>query len=50
MHHLHVQTLSRVAFTSSSGERHEGIGVLETLVLGAHQPSGFSGVADGFSA
>jgi len=50
MHHLHVQTLSRVAFSSSSGEHHEGIGVLETLVLGAHQPSGFSGVADGFSA
>lgn len=49
MHHLHVQTLSRVRFSSSTGETHEGIGVLETLVLGAHQPSGFIGIADGFT-
>jgi hypothetical protein len=49
MHHLHVQTLSRVRFSSSTGETHEGIGVLETLVLGAHQPSGFTGIADGFT-
>lgn len=50
MHHLHVQTLSRVTATDSAGVVHEGIGVLETLVLGAHSPSGFTGVNDGFSA
>lgn len=48
MHHLHTQTLSRVKMTLSTGEIHHGIGVLETLVLGAHAPSGFKGLDDGF--
>ena len=48
MHHLHTQTLSRVEMTLSTGEVHHGIGVLETLVLGAHAPSGFRGMDDGF--
>lgn len=47
MHHLHVQTLSRVTATDESGTSHTGIGVLETLVLGAHNPSGFVGINDG---
>lgn len=47
MHHLHVQTLSRVTATDSDGNTHSGIGVLETLVLGAHSPSGFAAVNDG---
>jgi hypothetical protein len=49
MHHLHTQTLSNVTLTTSAGEIHRGIGVLETLVLGAHSPSGFSGMTDGHS-
>lgn len=49
MHHLHTQTLSRVTMTMSSGEIHQGIGVLETLVLGAHEPSGFVGMNDGYA-
>lgn len=47
MHHIHVQTLSHVECQLSDGTRHEGIGVLETLVLGAHSPSGFAGLGDG---
>jgi hypothetical protein len=34
--------------TLSTGEIHQGIGVLETLVLGAHAPSGFVGLDDGY--
>jgi hypothetical protein len=50
MHHLHTQTLSNVTMTMSTGEVHRGIGVLETLVLGAHSPNGFTGMADGYTA
>lgn len=50
MHHLHTQTLSNVTMTLSSGEVHKGIGILETLVLGAHAPSGFAGLDDGYVA
>lgn len=49
-HYLHVQTLSSVVCTESTGETHTGMGVLETLVIGAHSPSGFSGLADGHSS
>lgn len=47
--YLHVQTLSHVTCSLSNGETHRGIGVLETLVLGGHQPSGFTGITDGYS-
>jgi len=47
-HYLHVQTLSHVVCRTSSGHSHRGIGVLETLVIGAHSPSGFSGMTDGY--
>jgi hypothetical protein len=50
MHHLHVQTLSHVSCSLPDGSSHTGIGVLETLVLGAHEPSGFVGLNDGFPA
>lgn len=46
-HHIHVQTLSNVTLTAQDGSQKQGIGVLETLVLGAHQPSGFTGINDG---
>jgi hypothetical protein len=49
LHHLHTQTLCSVVCTLSDGTVHNGTGVLETLVLGAHQPSGFTGVIDGYS-
>lgn len=44
-HHIHVQTLSTVTCTRG-GKTHRGTGVLETLVMGAHSPSGFSGLLD----
>jgi hypothetical protein len=50
MHHLHVQTLSKVICTMPNGDQHHGIGVLETLVLGAHAPSGFTGMSDGYAS
>ena len=49
MHNLHTQTLSSVTCTLSDGSVHKGIGILETLVLGAHEPSGFTGMSDGYS-
>ena len=48
MTNLHTQTLSRVTATDAAGTTHQGIGVLETLVLGPHLPSGFSGFDDGY--
>jgi hypothetical protein len=44
-HHIHVQTLSRVT-CRRGGTVHHGTGVLETLVIGAHSPSGFEGMLD----
>jgi hypothetical protein len=40
--HIHVQELCRARM----GQR-EGIGILEQLVIGPHQPSGFEGLFDG---
>lgn len=47
-HFLHVQTLSSVSYAGSDGVTHRGTGVLETLVIGAHSPSGFTGIIDGY--
>ena len=44
--HLHVQAFCR-ARLSEGGRTKQGIGVLEQLVLGAHQPSGFRELLDG---
>ena len=44
-HHIHVQTLSRVTCHRPSGVS-TGTGVLETLVLGPHGPSGFTDLFD----
>ncbi len=40
-HHVHVQTLCRATY-----DGHEGIGILEQLVIGPHEPSGISGFFD----
>ena len=40
--HIHVQQLVRARW----GER-EGVGVLELLVIGPHEPSGFTSLFDG---
>ena len=44
-HHLHVQQLCRVRVGDEVGT-----GVLEQLVIGPHEPSGFTGLADGAAA
>lgn len=46
-HHFHVQALSAVRWLRADGSvRREGRGVLEQLALGAHAPSGFTGIMD----
>lgn len=45
--HLHVQTLCRVAMKDTDGTQHDGMGILETLVIGPHQPSNFVSILDG---
>jgi hypothetical protein len=46
-HHLHVQALSRATLRDPSGRLHEGMGILEQLVIGPHAPSGFADLLDG---
>lgn len=41
--HLHVQALCR-ATLRRDGKREEGIGILEQLILGRHEPSGLRGL------
>jgi hypothetical protein len=43
---VHVQAIVRATTSGAVGE-HQGIGVLEQLVLGRHDPSGFAGMLDG---
>lgn len=43
---LHVQALSEVTYTDAEGTVRKGRGVLEQLVMGPHQPSGFSDIMD----
>lgn len=45
-HHVHVQTIVK-ATTSGAVGVHEGLGVLEQLVIGRHAPSGLTGTFDG---
>jgi len=45
--HLHVQTLCRIAMKDTDGKQHDGMGILETLVIGPHQPSNFVSILDG---
>jgi hypothetical protein len=44
---IHVQTLSKATFTHSSGQQEVGCGILETLAVGPHTPTGLSGIFDG---
>ena len=46
-HHVHIQELSRVTFTDAAGTTSDGIGILEQFVIGAHAPSGLTGLFDG---
>ena len=44
-HTLHIQAICDTHMTGSLGERH-GHGVLEQLIIGPHQPSGFTELLD----
>lgn len=46
---IHIQALVRAMRTDPDGSTHEGIGVLEQLVIGPHAPSGFTQALDGAS-
>ena len=46
MHYLHVQAFCHATLKGPNGLVRDGRGVLEQLVIGAHQPSGFTGHAD----
>jgi hypothetical protein len=43
---LHVQAFSKAILESDGGSRHTGSGVLEQLVIGPHEPSGFKELLD----
>lgn len=45
-HHLHVQAIANVTMTGPDGKVRKGKGVLEQLVIGPHEPSGFKGTLD----
>jgi hypothetical protein len=45
---VHVQAIVR-ATTSGALGHHEGIGILEQLAIGRHDPSGLTGIFDGFA-
>ncbi|MFK8022720.1 MAG: hypothetical protein AB8G26_02045 [Ilumatobacter sp.] len=46
--HVHVQTVVR-ATTSGAVGVHEGLGVLEAFVVGRHDPTGLTGLFDGWA-
>jgi hypothetical protein len=45
-HHLHVQAISKVTWTNGRGETQTGRAALEQLVIGPHEPSGFTEMLD----
>jgi hypothetical protein len=47
-HHVHVQSVVRATTSGAIGE-HSGLGVLEQLAIGRHDPTGLTGIFDGFS-
>ena len=48
-HHIHIQSLVRATTTGGLGE-HTGLGALEQLAVGRHDPTGLVGLNNGWSA
>jgi hypothetical protein len=46
-HFNHIQAFSAARLTGPNGLERKGHGVLEQLIIGAHAPSGFTGLLDG---
>jgi hypothetical protein len=44
---LHIQAVCAARHEGPGGERSEGVGSFEQLVIGPHAPSGFKGLLDG---
>jgi len=47
-HHVHIQSIVRATTSGGLGD-HEGVGVLEQLAIGRHDPTGLQGLFDGFT-
>ena len=47
-HHVHVQSIVRATSSGALGD-HTGLGVLEQLAIGRHDPTGLTGIFDGFT-
>ena len=45
-YHLHIQALCEVIYKDAAGHEETGRGVLEQLVMGVHEPSGFKAMLD----
>lgn len=45
-HHLHVQAMSTATLTLPDGSTCKGRGIVEQLIMGAHEPSGFKEMMD----
>lgn len=43
---IHIQALCRATLTDENGKQHQGIGILEQLILGPHTPTGLTGIID----
>jgi len=46
---IHIQTLCKARWDDGAGTVREGVGILEQLVLGPHEPTGLTGFTDGYS-
>jgi hypothetical protein len=46
--HVHVQSIVRATTSGALGE-HQGVGILEQLAIGRHDPSGLTGIFDGYA-
>jgi hypothetical protein len=48
LHHVHIQSIVRATTTGGLGE-HTGLGTLEQLAFGRHDPTGLTGLNDGWA-
>jgi len=48
--HLHIQALCRATCTRADGTVAHGLGILEQFVIGPHEPTGLTGLFDGYTS
>jgi hypothetical protein len=44
--HWHIQAFCKALMTIGSGDEKRGVGILEQLIIGPHEPSGFKDIMD----